>query len=242
MLDNVKYYFLGEALGMIGTVINVILVLAGGFAGFLIKRKLPERFETILMHVIGIFTLGIGALMATKLARPVSLVVGFLTGSLLGESVRLYDMLNSLGERLKSRLGGGERFVEGMVTAFLTFCIGPMTVIGAIQDGFGDPTLLITKSIMDGFVSIAYATVFGAGVLFSIVPMLVFQSSITLLAFFVKSFLTQIVLDNLTAQGGVMLLGLGLSLLEVKKVKVANMLPSIVTTPIITIILLPTGF
>jgi len=226
---------------MIGTVINVILVLAGGSAGFLIKRKLPERFETILMHVIGLFTLGIGALMATKLARPVSLVVGFLTGSLLGGSIRLHDLLNSLGERLKSRLGGGERFAEGMATAFLTFCIGPMTVIGAIQDGFGDPTLLITKSIMDGAVSVAYATVFGVGVLFSTVPMLVFQSSITFLASFVKPFLTQIVLNNLTAQGGVMLLGLGLSLLEVKRVKVANMLPSIVTTPIITIILLPTS-
>jgi len=142
---------------------------------------------------------------------------------------------------LKSRLGGGERFAEGMATAFLTFCIGPMTVIGAIQDGFGDPTLLITKSIMDGAVSVAYATVFGVGVLFSTVPMLVFQSSITFLASFVKPFLTQIVLNNLTAQGGVMLLGLGLSLLEVKRVKVANMLPSIVTTPIITIILLPTS-
>ncbi|MBO3839909.1 MAG: DUF554 domain-containing protein [Thermoproteota archaeon] len=227
---------------MIGTVVNVALVLAGGSTGLLIKKKMPERFESILMQAIGLFTLGLGALMAMRLAKPVSLVIGFLTGTLLGEAVKLQDALNSLGERLKNTLGGGERFTEGIVTSFLTFCIGPMTVIGAINDGFGDPTLLITKSIMDGVVSIAYAAVFGAGVLLSTPLMLMFQLPITVLASFAKPLLTQVILDNLTAQGGIMLLGLGLSLLEVKKIKVSNMLPSIVTTPVVTLILLPTGF
>ncbi|MEM3712321.1 MAG: DUF554 domain-containing protein [Thermoproteota archaeon] len=227
---------------MIGTIVNVILVLAGGLTGLLIKRKLPERFEAIIMQAIGLFTLGLGALMVLKLARPVSLITGFLVGTLLGEAIGLQDMLNSLGVRLKNILGGGERFTEGLVTSFLTFCIGPMTVIGAINDGFGDPTLLITKSIMDGTVSIAYAIVFGVGVLLSTLPMLMFQLPITILAFFAKPLLTQIVLDNLTAQGGVMLLGLGLNLLEIKKIKVSNMLPSIITTPIITLMLLPSGF
>jgi uncharacterized membrane protein YqgA involved in biofilm formation len=227
---------------MIGTMTNVLLVLAGGALGLLIKKGLPKKSETMLFQVIGLFTLGLGIFSITKTIRPVSLILGFMLGSVVGELVGLEDMLSSFGEGARKALHGGERFVDGMVVAFVTFCVGPMTILGAIQDGLGDPTILVVKSIMDGSVSVAYASTFGAGVLLSTVPMLLYQLPLTFLASSLKPYMTQVVLDNLSAQGGILLLGLGINLLEIKKVKVANMLPAIVTVPLVTLLLTPLGF
>lgn len=227
---------------MIGTVTNVLLVLSGGISGVLIKRGLPKRWESLLFQVIGLFTLGLGVTSITKPIRPVPLILGFILGSTLGELIGLEELLNSFGDRAKRALHGGERFVEGMVVAFVTFCVGPMTVLGAIQDGLGDPTTLIVKSIMDGFVSVAYASTFGAGVLLSTIPMLLYQLPLSFLASSLKPYMTQTILDNLSAQGGILLLGLGINLLDIRKVKVANMLPAIITVPLATLLLMPLGF
>jgi uncharacterized membrane protein YqgA involved in biofilm formation len=226
---------------MIGTVVNVSLVLAGGTLGLLMKRSLPRKWEELLFQAMGLFTVGLGIVMLLRPMRPISLVTGLILGALAGEALDIEKGLGSFAQRAKARLGGGEKFVDGTVLAFLTFCVGPMTILGALQDGMGDPSILIVKSIMDGFVSIAYASALGAGVLLSSVLMSAYQMTLSLLSSAIKPYMTQVIVDNMSAQGGMLLFGLGLNLLEIKKVRVANMLPAIVAVPIITWILLPFG-
>ena len=213
----------------IGTLVNALAVILGSLLGLLLRHGLPERLRGIVMQGIGICTLLIGMQMALKVQNLLILVFAILLGGLLGEWARLEDRLRGLGERLRQRMGSTEhRFTEGLMMAFLIFCVGSMTVVGALEEGIhGNPQLLYVKSVLDGFTSIALAATYGVGVLFSVIPLLLYQVALTLLASAAQPLLSEVLISQLSAVGGVLILGIGINVLELKLVRVTNFLPAL---------------
>ena len=167
--------------------------------------------------------------MALKVENLILLIFSILFGAIVGEALDLEKRLDSLAEILKKKLKSqSSSFTQGLITAFLIFCIGSLTILGALDEGIrGDHTLLLTKSTLDGFTSIALAATYGLGVMFSVIPMLIYQGTITLLAGQFQNLFTPILINQLTAVGGILILGLGLNLLEIKQIKITNMLPAL---------------
>ena len=222
---------------MIGTLINAAAILVGGSLGLLLHARLPDRFSKIVFQALGLFTIFLGVSMAFKTNEFLILIFSLLIGSIIGEALKLEEGLDRLSDYLKKRLSiKGGRFTEGLVTAFLLYCVGSMTILGAIEEGLGDePNLLLVKSLMDGFSSIALAAAMGVGVIFSIIPLLLYQGGLTLAAAWAGDYFSEPVINELTAVGGVILLGLGLKILEIKNIKVVNMLPSLVIVVILAL-------
>jgi uncharacterized membrane protein YqgA involved in biofilm formation len=222
----------------IGTIINTATVVAGSLIGLVLKHRYPAKLKSVFFQAIGLATIVIGVKMALDVKNVLTLIFSLLAGGVVGELAGLDAKLDGAAEKLKAvlkRADGG--FSEGLVTAFLLFCMGSMTIVGCIDEGVrGDRTILITKSIMDGFTSIAFASTFGIGVLFSAIPLLIFQGSVTLLASVSQRFFTPLIVAQLTAVGGTMIIGLGLGLLEIKKIKVINFLPALVIVVILTVL------
>ena len=214
---------------MTGTLVNTAAVIVGGSIGLLLRKGMPERLKTIYFQAVGLFTLAIGISMVYNMQHILIVVSSLAIGSLLGEWMNLEKHAEGLSEKIKHRFKiGNERFSEGLVTSFLLFCIGSMTIIGAINEGLGiSSDLLYTKSLMDLFSAILLASAFGIGVVFASVPLLIFQGGITLIAIFAGEFLTKDMISGLTAVGGIMLIGLGINILEIKKLRIINMLPSL---------------
>lgn len=215
---------------MIGTLVNTAAVIGGGIIGMLLKKSMPERITTIYFQAIGLFTLAIGASMAIQMEHILIVVSSLAIGSLLGEWWNLEKGAESASNYLKHRFKiGSEKFTEGLVTSFLLFCVGSMTIIGAIQEGTGgSPDLLFTKSLMDFFSAILLASAFGMGVVFSALPLFIFQASLTLLARYAGNFFTDSIILELTSVGGILLIGLGINILGIKKLRIMNMLPALV--------------
>ncbi|MDR2815085.1 MAG: DUF554 domain-containing protein [Proteiniphilum sp.] len=215
---------------MIGTLVNTAAVVGGGAIGLLLKKRMPERVTTIYFQAIGLFTLAIGASMAIEMEKILIVVSSLAIGSLLGEWADLEKGTEHLSDWLKRRLRiGSEKFSEGLVTAFLLFCVGSLTIIGAIREGTGgSPDLLFTKSLMDFFSAILLASAFGVGVAISAIPLFIFQVSLTLLAKYAATFFTDDIILGLTSTGGILLIGLGVNILGIKKLRIMNMLPSLV--------------
>ena len=215
---------------MIGTLINAGSVLVGGAIGMLLKKNMPERITTIYFQAIGLFTIAIGISMVYKMQHILIVVSSLAIGSLLGEWMNLENGAERLSNYFKRRLRiGSDKFSEGLTTSFLLFCIGSMTILGAIQEGTGgSPDLLMTKSLMDGFSSILLASAFGVGVMVSAIPLLLFQGGITLLAMYASSFFSGEIIQGLTSVGGILLIGLGVNILEIKKLRILNMLPALI--------------
>jgi len=224
---------------MWGTLVNALAVIVGGSAGLLLNKKMPQRIQTIYFQVIGLFTIGIGITMVVGMKHILLIVMSLVIGVLIGEWMHLESRLEKWSESLKKRFQiGSEQFSEGFVTAFLLFCIGSMTILGSIQEGLtGSPDLLFTKSLMDGFSAIILASAFGVGVIFSSIPLLIFQGGLTLLAMAASSFFTPDLINGISNIGGILLIGLGINILEIKKLAIINMLPSLVV-----VILLIWGF
>jgi len=214
----------------LGTLINAGTVVVGSLVGLFFHAKLPRRLSTVAFQGIGLFTLFIGFSMAAKTRSFIILVFSIVLGAILGELLDIDTYLNRFGELLKRRLkSGNERFAEGMVAAFLLFCMGSMTVLGAIEEGMGGrPNLLAAKSVLDGFASVALSASLGIGVLFSVIPLLLYQGGLTLFAGSLKAAVSGAVVNEITAAGGLILIGLGISILEIKQLKVLNMLPALV--------------
>lgn len=214
---------------MLGTIVNVIAVVAGGSIGLLLNKKLPERYVRIFFQVIGLFTLSLGVSMTLKTTHVLHVIMALISGALIGEALKLDSLMERLGEKLKTKLKiGNKKFTEGMLTSFLLFCVGPLTIVGAIDEGIGNSSEpLLIKSLMDGVSSIALASGLGIGVVFSSIPLLIFQGGITLLAMVFGSFFPEMFAVELGAVGGVLLIGLGINILEIKKINVMNMLPAL---------------
>ena len=214
---------------LFGTIINVLTIIAGSIIGLIFHSKLPKRIIKIVFQGLGLFTFYVGITMTMKTQNILILIFSVVIGSALGEWLRIDKYLDRFSDFLKRKLKSShESFSEGMITAFLLYCIGSMTIIGAFEEGtMGKSDLLIAKSIMDGFSSIALSSALGIGVLFSIVPLFLFQGGLTLLAFGFGNLMPEMVVNEMSAAGGILLLGLGIKLLEVKDIKVVNMLPSL---------------
>ena len=214
---------------MIGTLVNTAAVIIGGLLGLVLKKRMPDRVTTIYFQAIGLFTLAIGASMAVSMEKILIVVSSLALGSLIGEWCDLERGVEKLSEYLKVRFKiGSEKFSEGLVTSFLLFCVGSMTILGTIQEGTGgSPDLLFTKSSMDFFSAILLASAMGVGVLFSSVPLFIFQATITIIARYAASFFTDDIILGLTNVGGILLIGLGINILGIKKLRIMNMLPSL---------------
>ena len=214
---------------MIGTIVNVITVVAGSALGLALNKKLPKRFIRIFFQVVGLFTLFLGFSMALKTNHVLHMIFALITGAVIGELLRLDLGMEKFGDFIKTKLKlGNEKFTEGLLTAFLLYCMGSLTILGAIEEGMGgSPKLLLIKSLMDGVSSIALASGLGIGVLFSAVPLLIFQGGITLLAAGFGEFFPEVMVIELSAVGGILLIGLGINILEIKKINVMNMLPAL---------------
>ena len=230
---------------MTGTIINVIAVLIGSALGMLFGSRLPERLKNTVTAGLGLFTISIGISMFLKSEESLVVLGGLLIGAILGEWWQIEEGLTHLGAWLETRVGGNNnaeesnRFVRGFLTASLLFCIGPMTILGSIEDGLtGNYDLLAIKSVLDAFASLAFASTLGVGVAFSALTVLIFQGGISLLAAQLNSIVTPPMMTEMTAVGGVILIGLALSsLLEIKKIRVGSFLPALAVAPLIVYIL-----
>jgi uncharacterized membrane protein YqgA involved in biofilm formation len=228
----------------LGTIVNVATVVAGTIVGLLVGRRVPERVRETVLAGIGLVTLGVGAASFLKTENAVFPVVSIVIGALLGELLGLEDRLERAGERLRAIAERGRtsaqesRFVEGFVTATLTFCVGALTIVGSLQDGIsGDAQLLVVKAALDGIVAVVYASVFGWGVGFSAVSILVLQGLVTLLGVFVgDNLLDHRMVAEMEATGGPMIIGVGLRLLELKRIRLASLLPGLAIAPILVAI------
>ena len=229
---------------MTGTLINIATVIAGSILGLIFGSRIPAKLKDTVIAGMGLFTAAMGLQMFLKTENPLIVLGGILIGTLLGEWMRIEDGLHRLGEVLEQRFSreeddGSNKFVRGFLTASLLFCVGPMAILGSIQDGLtGDYNLLAVKSVLDGFASVAFASTLGIGVAFSSLIVLVYQGGISLLAGQLNAIVTTSMMNELTAAGGVLLIGVGISnLLEIKKIRVGNMLPALVIAPVIVWVL-----
>lgn len=225
---------------MTGTLLNIAAVLIGGLIGLLFGARIPDKLKETVIAGMGLFTAAIGLQMFLDTENALIVLGALLIGTLLGEWWRIEDGLHRLGEFLERRFSreeneGSNTFVRGFLTASLLFCVGPMTILGSIQDGLtGDYNLLAVKSVLDGFAAMAFASTLGVGVMFSTIVILVYQGGVSLLAAQLDALVTPSMMNELTATGGVILLGLAISsLLEIKKIRVGNMLPALALAPLI---------
>jgi len=237
----------------IGTITNVATVIVGSGLGLLIGHRLTERTRSLVTDALGLVTLLIAAQAAMEVSRkvltdavgtslPVLIVLGSLVlGGIAGSLLRLEDRLEGFAGWLQSKLGRGgggdsrERFIEGFVTSSLVFCIGPLTILGAINEGLGNGAdQLILKSVLDAFASLAFAASFGIGVMASALSVGVIQGSLTVLGVALGAFMPEPHLVALTATGGLILIGVGLRLLNIKIMPIADLLPALILAPLLT--------
>ncbi|MGB2783798.1 MAG: DUF554 domain-containing protein [Atribacterota bacterium] len=216
---------------MKGTVVNVAAILLGCSIGFILKSKFPEKIGKIVMQGLGLASLLIGMQMALKTDNILLLIFSLVIGGIIGEMMGIEEGLERFGEKVKLKIKNNtdsEKFVEGFVTASLLYCVGSMAIMGALKEGLsGNPDILYIKSLMDGVTSIAFTAVMGIGVIFSAIPVFLYQGGITLLARSIKDFFSPEIINEMTAVGGILILGIGFGLLEIKKIKIGNMLPAI---------------
>ncbi len=235
---------------MTGTVINIASILLGGSLGLAFGDRLPERMRSTVTSALGLFTLAIGLRLFLETENPLIALGSLALGGLLGEWWQVEHGLKAVGARLERRFtrgdaaeGSGGRFVRGFLTATLLFEIGPLTIIGSIQDGLtGDYSLLAIKSTLDGFAALALASAFGLGVLFSTLGVLAYQGGLSLLAFQAQAVLSETMMAEMTAVGGVLLIGLAIgSLLELRPIRTGNLLPALLLAPLLVWIVAQIG-
>ncbi len=219
----------------LGTAINVVAVLVGGGVGTLAGAWLPRRMRETAMQGIGLVTLLIGVQSFLEFDNPLVPLVSVVLGLVIGEALNIEGALERFGDYLQARFSKGESPVSrAFVTTSLLFCVGPLTVLGSLEDGLtGDYGLLVLKSALDLVASLSFASVLGWGVLFSAGTVLVVQGTLTLSAGLLEGVVTEQMVLAMTATGGVLILGLGLMLLELKEVRVANMLPALLIAPLL---------
>lgn len=225
----------------LGTIVNAAAVIVGGIAGTLLKSGIPERYKSVVMQGIGLSVLFIGisgtlkemitVINGNKLDRQYIMLMIFslVIGGLMGEFLKIEKRLENVGVWFQSKIpSNGGSFSDGFVTASLVYCVGAMAIVGALEDGLvGNTSTLFAKSILDGVTAVIFSATMGIGVAFSAIPVFIYQGSITLLAGVVKPWLTDMVISQMSLVGGILIFAIGINLLEIKKIKVGNLLPAI---------------
>ena len=213
-----------------GTLLNVLLVILGGTIGIFTKKIISLHLQKKIFIVLGLFTIIIGVSMCFNFQNYVIVIISLILGSKFGNYFNLDLVIKNLTKNLKERLKiNSNNFTEGILTSFLLFCVGSMTIVGSIEEGLGKPpTILYTKSVMDGVSSVLLSSIFGVGVIFSVFPMIIFQGSITLLTFYFRDFIPNQLINDIESVGGILIIVMGLNILGFKRVNAINLLPSLI--------------
>lgn len=224
---------------MLATIINSLAVLAGSIIGLVLRKGIQERYQKIIFTAAGLTSLTIGIQMALKTSHMLAFAVALILGGLLGTLLNIEGAVLGLGERLKRRFAKkseGSTFAEGFLSASVLYCSGAMAIVGSFKAGTeGDYSIILTKSVLDGFMSIIFAGAMGPGVAFSALSILVYQGALTIVSVWVKPFVTDIMLAELTGIGGALVIMIGLSLLDIKKFKTGDFLPALVVTVLLVL-------
>ena len=215
---------------MLGTIVNSIAIILGALLGIIIKKGMKEKYKTTVMDGIGLSVVIIGIMGGIESNNIILIIASIVVGSIVGEILDIDSKLENLGNNMEKRFGKGDsNFSKGFVTASLVYCIGAMAIVGALESGLtGNHETLFAKSILDGITAIIFSSTFGIGVAFAAIPVFIYQGIITLLANSAKDLLTTTVINEMSAVGGILILAIGINILGIKKIKVANMLPSII--------------
>ena len=219
-----------------GTLLNAATVLTGGVVGTVVGDRLPARLRENVVRGVGLFVIAMGVKFAIDTSNLLFMLGAILLGGIVGSLVGVDALLNRLGERLQQRVAGGRTSIvaEAFVTSSIVFCVGPLTFLGSIQNGLaGDPTLLAVKSVLDGFTAVALAATLGWGVLLTVPLILLYQGGLAIGASLFAGVLSDLQLREMSAVGGLLLMGVGLKLLSIRDVKVADFLPAIVLSPLV---------
>lgn len=230
----------------IGTLLNIIAVLLGTAVGTRAGAALPPHMRATIFNGLGLFTIALGLQMFLKTANPLVVLCSLLLGGLLGEAAGIDSGLHRAGAWLEARFSNSTgdtartaRFVKGFVTASLLFCVGPMAALGSLQDGLrGDYTLLAIKSVLDGFAALAFASTLGVGVAFSVITIFIYQGALTLGAAQIQFLLTEPMINEMTAVGGLMVMAIGVGgLLELRPMRTGSLIPAILLAPLLVALL-----
>lgn len=214
---------------MLGTIVNTAAIIMGGLIGLLFRGNIPEKYSRTIMHAVGLAVVLIGMQTALKTDEMLIIIISLALGCIVGELLDIENRLERLGNRM-GRLAPGQTdgVAKGFVSASLIFCVGAMAIVGSLESGLsGNHETLYAKSLLDGIGSILFASTMGVGVLFSAVSVFIYQGSITLAASGLKHLLTPSVVTQMSAVGGLLIVAIGVNLLEIKKLKIGNMLPAI---------------
>jgi uncharacterized membrane protein YqgA involved in biofilm formation len=214
---------------LLGSIANAAAIIVCGILGSFLKKGLPKRYGDLVIAALGFFTVMLGVKFAMQTEHPLVVIFSMVLGAALGEWIDIEKRMDSFGNKVQSKLKGFKgNFSQGFVNASLLFCVGSMAIMGALQSGLAnDHQTLYTKAVMDGVIAVIFASTLGIGVAASAVPVFIYQGAITLLAAFLQPYLSAAVVLEMTAVGGILLMGVGSNILEIKKVKVGNLIPAI---------------
>jgi hypothetical protein len=225
------FYFsnlISEDINVLGTIVNTIAIILGSLTGYFFKNLIPERFSESIMKSISLAIVLIGIKMAIGTGNVLLVICSMVIGTLMGEVVDIESKLEGAGDKLQNRIKGDSNISQGLVTSSLMYCVGSMAIIGAIEGGLlGKHDVLFAKSLLDGIISIALTASLGIGVIFSSIPVFLYQGSIVLLAGSLRDVLTDVVINEMSAVGGLLIMSLGLNVIIKERIKVGNMLPAL---------------
>ncbi|HAS91197.1 MAG: DUF554 domain-containing protein [Bacillota bacterium] len=214
---------------MIGTIANALAIIVGGIIGLLFKNIIPEKISEALLKAIGLAVIGIGINLMLSGENFTLLIISMVIGTIIGEGIDIEKKLDKIGAFIESKMKNKESNVAlGFVACTLVYCVGSMAIVGSIQSGLtGNHEILFSKAVLDGITAVTFAATMGVGVVFSGISVLVYQGTITMLASIMQSLLNPVVVSEMTAIGGVIIMGIGLNFLISNRMRVGNMLPSI---------------
>jgi len=214
---------------MIGTIVNTLAIIAGSLVGLLLRGGIPSQYKQTIIQALSLAVILIGFKSAFQTDAILLVIFSMVIGTVAGELLRIEDRLEGLGRWIEARLANAANGIaKGFVTASLVYCVGSMAIVGALESGLtGNHQILFAKSVLDGVSAIIFASSLGVGVMLSALSVLLYQGALTLSAAFMKQFLVPATVSQMSAVGGLLIVAIGINLLEIKRIRVGNMLPAV---------------
>lgn len=224
---------------MLGTIVNVGAIIFGGIIGLLLKGGLPDRFRNSLMQALALSLMIIGIMGAIKTSDSILVLICLVVGTIIGEAINIDKRLEMFGDKVKNSFSkdGDSKFAEGFITGSLVYCVGAMAIVGTINSVMqGDNSILYTKAVLDSILALLFTSIYGVSTIFGAITVLVYQGALLILAGVIAPFLSAAAITEMGAVGGVLIFGVGINVMEIKHIKVANMLPAIFLPPVYLLI------